>query len=141
VALAVVTCFLFKTNDSNQQAAFNLQSQCAQNAKSFVSANDPSAGYANAYNSINNKCFVELTHNEVNNSVGGYNYTGDVWDAQAGPSGKIYAQVNILIPEGQNEFNYSAGEVIVCSVGQTQCTSLGQFNSLVKSTYGIDIVL
>ena len=141
VVLTAVGYLLFRSNDSIKREVFDLQGQCAQRAKSFLSTNDPTAGYANSYSSKDNKCFIELTHNLPNEQVGGYNYTGDVWDASAGPNGKIYAQINIHIPKGQNEFNYSVGEVELCSVEQTQCTSLNQFNSLVKDTYGIEMNL
>lgn len=139
VVFTAITYLLFKSNASTKQEVFNLQGQCAQRAKSFMSANDPTAGYTNAYHSNDNKCFIELTHNLANNQVGGYNYTSDIWDVDAGSNGKIYAQINIYIPKGQNEFNYSAGEVELCSVGQTRCTSLDQFNSLVKDAYGIEV--
>lgn len=121
----------------DKKEAFNLQSQCAQRAKDFV-PNDPSAGYANAYSEKDNRCYVELTHNNPNNQVGGYNYTADIWDANSGPSGKIYAQMNIYLPKGTGEFNYAAGKVEECFVGDTKCTSYDQFNSLVKTVYGID---
>ncbi len=139
IIIIVIGYLVVKPTRSTQQTDFSLQSQCAQRAKDFVSANYPTDGYANHYNSKENKCFVELTDNKVNDYVvGGYNYMADVWDANDGPSGKIYAQINIYLPKGTSEFNYTAGKVEECFVGETQCNSYDQFNSLVKKAYGID---
>lgn len=139
LALAVAAYSLLRSTGSARQEAFNLQGQCAQRAKDFVSANDSTAGYANAYSENDNRCYVELTHNMTNDyNVGGYNYTADVWDADGGSTGKIYAQLNIYLPKGTGEFNYAAGKVEECFVGDTKCTSYDQFNSLVKTAYGID---
>lgn len=140
VAVFIAVVYLLsKLNDSSRHEVFDLQGRCAQRAKSFMTANDPTAGYTNAYNVKDNKCYIELTHNVPNNQiVGGYNYTADVWDVDSGSNGKIYANINIYFAKGINRYNYDAGEIELCSVGETKCTSYSQFNSMVKNIYGID---